>query len=200
MKLCKKILIVSTCISGLIFISCIILELLKKEVLDMNIANFIENWFTGIACSLIVVIVTTYLQFKSEEQKSITDFSVKIKALLYRLTSLNDVFDVPKEMEEILNSEYGNKELEVYIYNFEELVYKCYLISYEYSPFPKKKIDANQNLFNTLSSMLQIFTCEENDNNKYKIICELKRDIYIKSIEQNILILFDQKFLRYSKA
>lgn len=56
------------------------------ELLNLNLRwlDFFKNYSTGIACSIIVVIVTTYLQFKHEREKKLNEISSKIGMFFFK--------------------------------------------------------------------------------------------------------------------
>lgn len=58
------------------------------ELLDLRGLNLLKDYSVGIACSIIVVIVTTYLQFKHEQEKKLSEISSKIGTFFLKYTIL----------------------------------------------------------------------------------------------------------------
>ena len=69
MKLYKNTLIISAIVFVfLIFLSCIF-EF--TCISDLKVISFLNNYFIGAACSIVVVIITTFIQFKYEQRKAL---------------------------------------------------------------------------------------------------------------------------------
>lgn len=69
MKLYKNTLI----ISAIAFVVLIILSCILEFtcVSNLEATSFLNNYFIGTACSIVVVIITTFLQFKYEQRKAL---------------------------------------------------------------------------------------------------------------------------------
>jgi len=67
MKLYKNTLI----ISAIVFVILIILSCIFEFtcISDLKVISFLNNYFIGAACSIVVVIITTFIQFKYEQRK-----------------------------------------------------------------------------------------------------------------------------------
>lgn len=67
MKIYKKTLIISI----IVFCICVALSIVLKFtcIAKFNAIAFLTDYMIGIACSVIVVIITTFLQFKYEQRK-----------------------------------------------------------------------------------------------------------------------------------
>ena len=63
LKLYKRTIIVSIWIFAIFLTSSIILKVLVR---DNDTISFLQNYIIGITCSILVVIITTLLQYKSE--------------------------------------------------------------------------------------------------------------------------------------
>lgn len=85
MKLYKKTLVISYIIFFIVFAVSIIIELLNFNLKGLAL---LKDYSTGIACSIIVVIVTTYLQFKHEQEKKLSEISSKIGTFFFKYTIL----------------------------------------------------------------------------------------------------------------
>lgn len=81
MKLYKKTLVISYIIFFIVLAISVVIELLN---LNLRWLDFFKNYSTGIACSIIVVIVTTYLQFKHEREKKLNEISSKIGMFFFK--------------------------------------------------------------------------------------------------------------------
>ena len=59
--------------SVVVFFACVFLSFVFEFAClsKVNIVSFLSDYMIGIACSIIVVIITTYLQFKYEQEKTL---------------------------------------------------------------------------------------------------------------------------------
>lgn len=82
LKLYKRTIIVSIWIFLILFVSSIILKIVFPR--DDTI-SFLQNYIIGITCSILVVIITTFLQYKSEYEKAIAEITTVSRQLLLNL-------------------------------------------------------------------------------------------------------------------
>lgn len=82
MKLYKKTLFICTGI----FIGCLLLSVLFKFTClgEIELFQFIKDYMIGISCSIIVVIITTYVQFKFEQRKVLNEILTNIQFFYFR--------------------------------------------------------------------------------------------------------------------
>lgn len=45
---------------------------------------FVINWCVGIACSIVVVVITTFIQFKVEQKKAIDQLATAVRVMLFQ--------------------------------------------------------------------------------------------------------------------
>ena len=55
--------------------------------------SFAVDWCVGIACSIIVVIITTVIQFKAEQNRAIKELGAEVKSLLFHNQFEGFIFD-----------------------------------------------------------------------------------------------------------
>ncbi len=98
LKLYKRTVILCFWVTGVAFLSSLLLERYNDITLNLT---FPINYLTGIACSAGVVLLTTYLQFRSERQLLKREFSSALYDLfLYILLSL------PSDEEKLNDRQY----------------------------------------------------------------------------------------------
>ena len=83
LKLYKRTIVISIWIFLACFILSVILDLFKSI---FGFGKFIENYAIGIACSILVVIITTALQFKAEQRKLLYEFKKTFSSLISTLS------------------------------------------------------------------------------------------------------------------
>ena len=71
-------------ISSFIFFLLTFLSIILNVWNDCEWIAFIINWCVGIACSIVVVIITTFIQFRIEQRKAIKALASEIRLLLFR--------------------------------------------------------------------------------------------------------------------
>lgn len=81
-KLYKRTIVVSILLSLIIMIYSVLAEFILKPILP-SFFQFTENISIGIACSLLVVVITTYFQFKDEQNKLIDKCISDITLLIF---------------------------------------------------------------------------------------------------------------------
>lgn len=102
MKLYKKTL----CICMGIFVGCLLLSILFKFTClsEIELFLFIKDYMIGIACSIIVVLITTYMQFKFEQRKTLNTILTNIRFFYFRyllvVISLDPEEQVPQKLWE----------------------------------------------------------------------------------------------------
>lgn len=100
MKLYKNTVIISI----IVFFVCVFLSVIFAFtcISDFEIINFLNDYMIGIACSVIVVIITTFLQFKYEQRKALKNILSDIRFLLFQFLlvalSLDSEDDVPDNL------------------------------------------------------------------------------------------------------
>lgn len=81
MKLYKNTLIISV----VVFVACFLLSLVFEFTClsELNIVSFLSDYIIGIACSIVVVIITTFLQFKYEQRKILYSILSDVQFLFF---------------------------------------------------------------------------------------------------------------------
>ena len=102
MKLYKNTIIISI----IVFFVCVFLSVIFAFtcISEFQIIKFINDYMIGIACSIIVVIITTFLQFKYEQRKALQTTLSDIRFLLFQFLlvtlSLDSEDDAPDDLWE----------------------------------------------------------------------------------------------------
>lgn len=81
MKLYKNTLVVSIILFVFLVALSVIFEL--TYISESKIASFLEDYLIGIACSIIVVVITTLLQFKYEQKKALNSLISEIQLFFF---------------------------------------------------------------------------------------------------------------------
>lgn len=58
---------------------------LKIFIPENDTISFIQNYIIGITCSILVVIITTFLQYKSEYERVMSEFTSILRQLILNL-------------------------------------------------------------------------------------------------------------------
>ena len=83
LKLYKRTIIVSIWIFVILLTSSVILKILFP---NNDTISFLQNYIIGITCSILVVIITTFLQYKSEYEKVMSAFTSVLRQSILNLT------------------------------------------------------------------------------------------------------------------
>lgn len=83
LKLYKRTIIVSIWIFIIFLMFSIILKILYS---NSDIISFVQNYIIGITCSILVVIITTFLQYKSEHERVMSEFVSTLRRLILNLS------------------------------------------------------------------------------------------------------------------
>ena len=73
-----------------LYVSLIVFAVLTVLSVILNFWNdnewiaFVVNWCVGIACSIVVVIITTLIQFKVEQKKAIDQLATTVRMMLFQ--------------------------------------------------------------------------------------------------------------------
>lgn len=88
MKVYKRTIYISLLITTLLAICSVCLN-----SYDNRWANFTVNWCVGVDCSLIVVILTTFIQFKAEQKQAIKELGSCVSRLLFHNQIYGVIFE-----------------------------------------------------------------------------------------------------------
>lgn len=90
-------------ISLAIFLFFAILSVIFNFGINNCWSSFVVNWCVGIACSAVIVVVTTIIQFKVEQKKAINKLVLIVESLLFynQLYGRILVSDVPRNADTI---------------------------------------------------------------------------------------------------
>ena len=101
-----------------LYVSLIVFAVLTFLSVVLNFWNdnewiaFIVNWCVGISCSIVVVIITTLIQFKVEQKKAINKLILIARALIFHNEFFGSIFesgvirnaDTVKDLDKIENN------------------------------------------------------------------------------------------------
>ena len=82
-----------------LYVSLIVFSILTVLSVALNFWNekewiaFVVNWCVGIACSIVVVIITTLIQFKVEQNKAINKLVSIARALIFHNEFFGSIFE-----------------------------------------------------------------------------------------------------------
>ena len=104
-----KIYKITLWISIIIFATLFILSSILYIWNDVEIVSFIINWCVGIACSILIVVITTLIQFKVEQKRIIKEIGSNVRNLLFYNDLRGDIFteniEISKENEEFIKTQ-----------------------------------------------------------------------------------------------
>lgn len=166
---------------------------------DNQWISFIINWCVGIACSLFVVIITTYIQFKAENHKITIKLAAESLVWLKAFYELQKLLDKSKNLNEIAKGEEFQKIMSNYIERYTETTYKCFALSSEYVSFSKKTAKTNQKLNNTFAMVYQLCTSKEYVEKPLKLIQKLKFTINAMQFLKDLELFLKPNHLYYVK-
>lgn len=188
MKLTKITLQVSIVSTAILFILSLITEFF---LCDNKVNNFIVSWMMGVACSLVVVIITTYLQFKQQERDVTFELGTKILVLLHNKKRFDETFD-----DSILDSELTKIGAEIdvskYINNQIETLNECIELLGKHETFSKAKSDATDRLFSNIGIIIESFAFTTIKDDQYKILCDLDQKGIFTKIAIDTLVITEK--------
>lgn len=140
MKLYKNTLIISTIVFVILIILSCIFEF--SCISDFKVILFLNTYFIGAACSIVVVIITTFIQFKYEQRKALKSVLSDVQFFFFHYLLLIMALDpnektsdkqweyyyseayngVRKISSELLNIEWFSKKARKITGNLEEAV------------------------------------------------------------------------------
>lgn len=82
LKLYKRTIIVSIWIFIILLTISVVLKIFIPE---NDTISFIQNYIIGITCSILVVIITTFFQYKSEYERVMSEFTSILRQLILNL-------------------------------------------------------------------------------------------------------------------
>lgn len=180
MKLYKNTLKISV----VVFVLCVLLSIIFEFtcIANIQLIQFVNDYLIGIACSIIVVIITTFLQFKYEQKKALKSLLSEIQFFFFHI-HLVELSLYPEE-------ETPNKLWEYY---YDKIYDSAKKISKDVSSiewFSKKKIKVMDDLQQSvLEAMIDIVKFTDKKN-KSSILCILDK-LWLKKIKDNAILLTD---------
>lgn len=196
MRVYKKTLIVSIVVCFILAVLSVILNFWS----DFKWISFVVNWCVGIACSIVVVIITTYIQYKAEKYKITIEMATAILAWLSKFYSLKDLLDKSNENIAMTESEKWQKIISNSVDEYTETTYKCLSLSCEYVSFSKKSSEANNNLNYAFAMVHKLCTSAEYDEKPLQLIQKLKFTINIIGILEDLEVFLRPSHLHYVRA
>ena len=178
MKLYKNTLIISI----VILIICVLLSVVFNFTClsEIRVISFIADYMIGTACSIIVVIVTTFLQFKYEQKKTLNSILSDIQFFLFHYL-LVVMSLAPEE----------NTSEKLWEYYYDETYKGIRKISSELSNvewFSKKKIKITANLQKSILNMMIDIVKLTDRKDKKSMLCVIDTP-YLTEIKDNAILL-----------
>ena len=178
MKLYKNTLIISI----VILIICVLLSVVFNFTClsEIGFISFISDYMIGTACSIIVVIVTTFLQFKYEQRKTLNSILSDIQFFFFHYLLVVMSLD-PKEKT-------SDKLWEYY---YDETYKGIRKISTDLSSiewFSKKKIKTTSNLHQAVLQMMYDIVKFTDRKNKKSMLSVIDTP-HLKEIKDNAILL-----------
>lgn len=176
MKLYKTTLIWSIVVLCVFVILSFVFEFTFLS--KINIISFLSDYMIGVACSIVVVIITTFLQFKYEQRNLLNSILSDVRFFLFHFLLAAMSFDPKEEAPEALHN-----------YHFDELYNGIKKISAQLSNiqwFSKKKGKIAVDL--QKSAMLIMIDMTKHPNRQYNLRCILDTPL-LKELKENALLL-----------
>lgn len=178
MKLYKNTLIISI----VILVICVLLSVVFNFTClsEIRFISFISDYMIGTACSIIVVIVTTFLQFKYEQRKTLNSILSDIQFFFFHYLLVVMSLD-PKEKT-------SDKLWEYY---YDETYKGIRKISTDLSCiewFSKKKIKTASNLHQAVLQMMYDIVKFTDRKNKKSMLSVIDTP-HLKEIKDNAILL-----------
>ena len=180
MKLYKNTFIISI----IVFLVCIILSFIfgLTYIAKFKLIQMITDYFIGTACSAIVVIITTFLQFKYEQRKVLSSILTDINFFFFHYL-LFIIYLVP-------NENFSDKRWEHY---FDETYNEAGKITSELANLEwlSKKMTRTtstlqKTIFNVLIDMAPFYAEKKKDN-----ILSIINSPWLKDIKDNAMLLIN---------
>ena len=105
MRVYKKTLTVSIIMFCVLAVVSVMLNFWN----DCEWISFIVNWCVGIACSIFVVIITTYIQFKAENYKITIELATESIVWLSKFCEMRNLLDKSNNLKELAKLEEWQK-------------------------------------------------------------------------------------------
>lgn len=107
-----KVYKITLYVSLIVFAALAVISIVLNFWNDNEWIDFIVNWCVGIACSIVVVIITTLIQFKVEQKKAINKLILIARALIFHNEFFGSMFagsvirnaDTVKDLDKIENN------------------------------------------------------------------------------------------------
>ena len=148
MKVYKVTLIVSSITFAVLTVAAICFHFL----FDGDNAAFLVNWLVGIACSIVVVIMTTFIQFRVEQRKAIAKTEEAVFWLLFTLHYWLET--ITSDYWEDLNEQERNEKIVACIKDLNESL-KAIEIECSNIEFFRKRLKNEMNAIQNRISLLE---------------------------------------------
>ena len=196
MRVYKKTLTIAI----IMFCALAVVSVMLNVWNDYEWVSFIINWCVGIACSIFVVIITTYIQFGAENNKLTVELATESMVWLSKFYAMRNLLDKSNNLKELAKSEEWQKVISNYVEGYAEATYKCLALSCEYVSFSKRSTEANKKLNYAFAVVHKLCTSPEYDKKPLELIQKLKFTINIMEILQDLEVLLKPNYLHYVKA
>ena len=178
MKLYKNTLIIST----IFFCVCVLLSIIFEFtcISRYKSVSVLSDYMIGVACSIVVVIITTFVQFKYEQKKLLNSILQDVQFFLFRYVLIAISLDPNEEVS-----------LNMWEYYYDVVYNETKNISLQLSNiewFSKKN---SRIAFNLRKAILNIMSdlVKNSGKNKKEGLRETVQSSWIKEIKDNTLLL-----------
>ena len=183
LKLYRKTYICSIGAAIMFFVASI-----AFEMSTLSRAAFAVNYCTGIACSLVVVIITSYLQYKHEQTEIFAEYSTALRELISLLGQAFCGYDTNDISDKFCESRCAeiNKAFDAYFKLDEELLW-----------IARKKVNQQRNVLKS-AQKLYIDFHKHYYKSKKDAFCDLRFNGGYIPLTDNALAIVKNKRDRFS--
>lgn len=169
-------------ISIIVFCVCILLSIIFEftSIWRFQVVSFLSDYMIGIACSIIVVIITTFLQFKYEQRKLLNSILSDVQFLFFDYLLIVVSLDPSEKTTEKLWEYYYDK-----IYNGTKNI-SSQLLNIEW--LTKKKVKIAENLEKAILHIIMDIAPCSGKTKKENLVSVLDKT-WLNEIKDNALSL-----------
>ena len=162
--------IINSCI--IFFFICFALAVIF-EFVNFPHSHLLQEFFIGTACSFIVVVFSTFVQYKVELKKQFYDYISAASHLIFRISLISD-YD--EEMnEKLIEFFYDDLENQFEIFRNAELALVF---------FTKKETEKRFKQNNELHTLYFRFLKNQFESHKFAVLSAYDKDLIIRAIEK----------------
>ncbi len=202
MKLCRKIIFASIAVISAFFLISLSFEILKAfypSAFDTSGVGFAQTWISGIACSLIVVVFTTYIQHQFEETDVWISLGVELFFLLSKYISLEKIYPENCEKAEGFDLDAINKEFTEYMNTLKNDVDDCLTKTYNFAPLTTKKKKIINALSDYIEELSDTFLLNYTEKTPFELYLLLRDGRYFVNLAESTVHFYERKSFEHFK-